>query len=126
MDRDQRMDLLVTHLFDPVSLLVNRTANCGGAVSLKLKAIRGAADAWGTIVSYRLEGREVKQQLICGAGYQGANDRFLLLPVGNAKAIDELRILWPDGSIEVLNHLKTGTECIAVQGEKAAFELDAP
>ncbi len=123
VNRDQQMDLLVTHLFDPVSLLVNRTPDCGGAVSLRLKATRGSADAWGTIVSYRLNGRDVKQQLICGAGYQGANQRTLLLAVANQSQIDDIQIQWPDGAQQSIKQLTAGREYLVVQGEASPFEF---
>ena len=58
-NRDGRSDALVTHLFDPVALLINRSEASGSWINLDLRGTSGHPDAFGTRVIASVGGRRV-------------------------------------------------------------------
>lgn len=75
VDRDGRTDVAVTHLYDPVSLLINQTEQGGRSINLELKATATARDAIGAIVTMKVGDQQVTTQLTAGDGYMCSNQR---------------------------------------------------
>ncbi|HEX6985662.1 MAG TPA: FG-GAP-like repeat-containing protein, partial [Planctomycetaceae bacterium] len=75
-DRDGRDDFAVSHLFEPVSLVTNRSPSAGRSLALRLVGA-GARDAIGATVRVTAGGRTWTKQLTAGDGYQCSNERRL-------------------------------------------------
>jgi tetratricopeptide (TPR) repeat protein len=122
-DRDGRQDSLVTHLFDPVSLLVNRSDSAFKSVALYLKSTRSHPDAIGAQVTLVLDGKSVTKQLIGGGGYQCSNQRCLLIGMGSEQAAKSVVVTWPSGLEENFGDVQAGNEYLLVEESGALFEL---
>lgn len=124
-DRDRRTDVVVTHLFEPVSLLRNHTQETGNSVRLIFKGTACHRDAIGAIVTYQIAGQQRSQQLFAGDGYHCSAQRMITIGSGTEKLVTDVTVTWPDGLSEPLGDLRVGVDYLCVQGLGEAFSLDA-
>ena len=115
-DRDGRQDFAVLNLYEPSSLLTNRTQRTGHFLHLHLRGVRSERDAIGTTVHVRLGNRVLVRQLMAGDGFQCSNQRSLLIGLGDATQIDELQIQWPSGTGQKFTQVPVDREVICVEG----------
>ncbi|HUQ71906.1 MAG TPA: FG-GAP-like repeat-containing protein, partial [Planctomycetaceae bacterium] len=115
-NRDGREDLLVGHLYDDAALLTNTTPDPGRCLALRLIGVQSNRDAIGATVRATIGDRTIVRQLTAGDGYQASNERRLILGAGGAERIDELRIAWPSGLVQVFEGVATAQELWLVEG----------
>ncbi len=125
VDRDGRLDVAITHLYDPVSLLMNRTTDGGQSIGLELKSTGGQRDAIGATVVTTIGAREVKAQLTAGDGYMCSNQRRITLGTGNVAEANDLVVIWPSGTREKFGTVLTGRDYLLVEGSGEAYEMAA-
>jgi len=103
-DNDGDLDLLVTHLDEPPSLL--RNDSVGGAwLEVALEAPPGGGPVIGAEVTlYIGEDRMIRDRASSGS-FLSAHDPRLHFGLGNATRIDRLEVRWPDGSRSELTDL---------------------
>ncbi|MDV6030416.1 MAG: tetratricopeptide repeat protein [Phycisphaera sp. RhM] len=123
VDRDGRTDVAITHLYEPVSLLVNRTENAGQSIGLILKATRTQRDAIGAVVTATAGARSLTQQLTAGDGYMCTNQRRISVALGEQASADNVTIQWPSGTTQSFGVLKGGYDYVLVEGAEDAFQL---
>jgi tetratricopeptide (TPR) repeat protein len=124
-NRDGKTDLLVTHLFDPVALLINQTESESKQVRFFLRGTQSQRDAVGTQVQLLAGHRQYTQQQLAGDGFQCSNERCLTFGVGGADQVDEVTVIWPDGSSQELGGLASGRDYLIIQGSAKVFALAA-
>ncbi len=125
-DRDGRTDLVVTHLFDPVALLINRTDTPAKQTRFFLRGTNADRDAIGAQVSLQIGDRTRTQQLLAGDGFQCSNERCLSFGSGSANTVSDVRVTWPDGTTDDFPELNTAADYLIVQGSAQAFRLARP
>ncbi|MEL6896074.1 MAG: CRTAC1 family protein, partial [Planctomycetota bacterium] len=123
-DRDGQLDLLVTHLYEPAALLINRSRQSAPATRFRLVATQSAREPIGAKVRVTTtrEGGETIQRtgfVTTGDGYMGRNEAIVTVPMptaaGDADAgATTLRVDWPSG--------KTQTAEITPGGEYLLIE----
>ncbi len=121
-NRDRRVDLLVTHLFDPVSLLINTTPSTetsGNEFTLRLVGTKSHRDAIGAVVTIHVGDKSQTRQLLAGNGYQCSSERALRFGIGPTTRIDRIEIMWPSGSSATAHNLDTLGEHLWVEGTDA-------
>ncbi|WP_372715931.1 FG-GAP-like repeat-containing protein [Novipirellula sp.] len=134
VDRDGRQDALVTHLFDPVSLLVNQSvatsssAELGSSrsprsIAFYLKGTEGHRDAIGAIVSVEIAGKPYVGQLFAGNGYQCSSERCVRFGLAEAAGAEQISVQWPSGKREMFGSLNRGGEFLLREGSGQAFPL---
>ncbi|WP_161604367.1 CRTAC1 family protein [Roseiconus nitratireducens] len=118
-DCDGRTDALVTHLFDPVSLLINQTPPAPDHVRTTFQVVgtRSHRDAIGTTVELTRGGQTVTRQLTAGDGYQCSQQRRLIFDLLATDGPASVTVTWPDGSRERLAGVKAGGDYLVIQGE---------
>ena len=132
VDRDGRQDALVTHLFDPVALLVNQsvgslpaakpaTSDLPRSLAFYLKGTEGHRDAIGAIVSVEIAGKQSVGQLFAGNGYQCSSERCVRFGLGDATSAERVSVQWPSGNREEFGPLKGGGEYLLSEGSGEAF-----
>ncbi|MCO8124651.1 FG-GAP-like repeat-containing protein [Stieleria sp. TO1_6] len=117
-DRDRRLDVLVTHLFDPVSLLINQTpaAPSKQTVTAELVGTTVHRDAIGATVSLEFGNHTVTKQLIAGDGFQCSKQRRLWFAVDPSAGPIRAIVRWGDGSEQVFEGIEPGNDYLFVQG----------
>jgi enediyne biosynthesis protein E4 len=97
LDNDGRIDLVISHLNEPVVVLRNEApgeANHWLGVELRGK---GRRDVVGARVVVTVDGREQTRHARGGGSYLSANDPRLLFGLGKAERIGKVTVVWPSG-----------------------------
>ncbi|MBQ18283.1 MAG: hypothetical protein CMJ65_14295 [Planctomycetaceae bacterium] len=115
-DRDGRDDFAVSHLEQPVGLLLNRTQESGHWLAIRLVATSTARDAIGARVTV-VDGKWKRtRHLTAGDGYQASNQRQLTIGLGDRRSVELLRVDWPSGRSETLHDVGADGELVIVEG----------
>ena len=122
LDNDGALDIVVSHLNEPVSLLRNRLAPAK-FVRAHLRATRGDHAATGARVVASLAGRRLTRCLRSGAGYGSHFDQRITFPVVGDDPSD-VTVHWPGRGIEKFANLKPGVTSELVEGEGEQCEGD--
>jgi len=103
LDDDGDLDLVVSHLNEPVSLLENTTEARGEWLKLRLIGMVSNRDAIGARVILRCSGREQVRQISSGDSYLSHSDRTIHWGLPQNTAIDSITIEWPTGQIQTFD-----------------------
>lgn len=122
-DRDGRVDVAISHLESPVSLLANRTPEPGQFLAVRLVATSTSRDAIGTRVTVRRGAWRRSRQLTAGDGYLASNQRQLVFGLGSHVTLDELTVEWPSGHSTRWQDVSAGREVVVVEGRGRLIEL---
>tara|TARA_R110002073_G_scaffold7245_6_gene41357 strand:- start:7580 stop:10582 length:3003 start_codon:yes stop_codon:yes gene_type:complete len=122
-NRDGRVDSLITHLFEPVSLLINHTESTGTSQGIVLVATIGQRDAIGAVVTLEVGGQKRTVQLLAGDGYMCSNQRQLLIGMGTATEIQNVQVDWPSGNHESFGNILIGEDILLVEGSEEPFQI---
>jgi len=96
-DDDGDLDLLVTHLDAPPSLLRNEGG--GGAwLTVVCEDEHGSVSPVGTEVRLKAGGRGQWRDVASGDSYLSTHDPRLHFGLGSAETVDEVDVRWPDGT----------------------------
>jgi hypothetical protein len=114
---------VISHLDDPVAVLVNRTERAGNWLAVRLVARNSARDAIGAQVTVRTGSTKQVHQLTAGDGYQASNQRQLVIGLGGAQRVEELTVSWPSGQTTRIENIDAGGEVVVVEGVGTAWRL---
>ena len=99
-DNDGDLDLLVTHLDRPPSLL--RNDSTGGSWVTVIPIDRhGVRSPIGTLVTITAGGRRQFRDIAAGDSYMSTHDPRPHFGLGDAAIVDQVDVRWPDGSHSV-------------------------
>jgi len=122
-NRDGLVDIAVSHLHEPLSLLVNQTGQAGNGITIHLKSTAGQRDSIGASVILPLGERKVITQLTAGDGYMCSSEQKLFIGTGEHSHTGDVRVRWTSGETENFNVLQSGAEYLLVEGSGEAFKL---
>jgi len=105
-DNDGDLDLLISNMNEPPSLLRNDVAGRNHWLKVKLMGVKSNRSAIGARVTARYGGRVQAQEVLSQSGFLSASDKRLHFGLGAAETAD-LEIRWPSGGRELL----TGVAC---------------
>jgi tetratricopeptide (TPR) repeat protein len=126
INRDGRMDFVVTHIEEPTALLINQTETAHQAIRIRLVGTRSERDAIGAKVSVRVGSREWTQWAIAGDGYLCKNESTLHFGIGDSKGADEVTVIWPTGNRQVFKGVTTEGCNLLVEGDDEVFNIGYP
>ncbi len=101
LDNDGGMDLVISHINEPVTLLRNRAAR-GHWLGIELVDKEGR-DPVGAKLSLDVDGQTLTRFAVSGGSYLSANDRRHLFGLGKAAQLQKLTVRWPSGRVESWN-----------------------
>lgn len=97
-DDDGDLDLLVTHLDRPPSLLRNDSRARGAWLQVTLEDAKGGIAPIGAEVRVKAGGRTYWRDVAAGDSYMSTHDPRPHFGLGDARIVDEVEVRWPDGS----------------------------
>jgi len=99
LDRDGRIDLVVSHQRAPSVVLRNETSTAAGSLTLRLIGTESNRNGYGARIRLTGQGREIVRELSSGGSFQSglSAEIHLVLPDETGH---EIRILWPSGRID--------------------------
>ena len=123
-NRDGLVDVAISHLYEPLSLLVNRTQQAGNEIAFYLKSTTGQRDGIGTSVTLNLGDQEVTTQLTGGDGYMCSSERKVVIGTGKLTATGDIHVRWASGQEEQFSGLQCGADYLLIEGSGEAFALE--
>lgn len=121
-DRDGRDDFVVSRLFEPAALVVNRTPNVGRCVAVRLVGLADR-DAIGAEVRVTAGERTLRKQLTAGDGFACSNQRRIVFGLADATSVDQIRVRWPGGREQVFTDVPLGRETVLMEGSGRSLPL---
>ncbi len=106
IDGDGGLDVIVVNRDARLSLLRN-TADRGNWLSIDVRDSNGAP-AIGAVVRYRMGDRRIRRDVRIARGYLTAMPPILHVGLGDAAAISDLLVRWPDGRTLRIDSLAAG------------------
>ena len=105
LDNDGDVDLVVSHLLAPPALLRNDSRRAGHVLRLKMVGTRSARQPLGMRVDVVVGGQSIAAHIPSGESFQASHDDRLLIPIGDATTVDEVRVHWLGGETETWTNL---------------------
>ena len=114
LDRDNRMDLAVSHQLAPSVVLRNTTETDSKAITICLAGQKSNRNGYGAKVALLGADPPLVRELAGGGSFQSASAAEIHLGLGD-KATAGIRIEWPSGQIDSHQNLDPG-QWLAVEG----------
>ena len=120
VDNDGDTDVLVVDTDSPVRLLINESGSRNPWLGLRLVAKR---DLLGARIEVRRKGASsLWRRASTDGSYASASDPRVLVGLGTASEVTEVRVVWPDGVVEVFPPPPLRTYTTLVRGSGKAPE----
>ena len=118
LDGDGDLDIVTNNINEPATIYVNRTNE--KANYLKLRFVLEGKNSFGigTKVEAWNEGVLRYKELFPAKGWQASSEPMIHFGLGHAASIDSLKVIWPDGSFQVLSEVKTN-QTLTLSPEKS-------
>jgi hypothetical protein len=120
---DGMCDAVVTNATEPVALLINDSVGSNHRIAFRLVDSNQCRDAVGSIVELQLgdEPNVTTRKLyqLAGHGYLCSNQSLLWAGTGSATNVRRVRVVWPDGTEQMIGELETDAVYLLVRGEPA-------
>jgi enediyne biosynthesis protein E4 len=107
LDQDGDLDLVVSLVNEPVALLGNESSANHHWLKVRLIGLETCRDGFAAQVTVRTNETTQCRQIKGGGSYASTSDPVLHFGLGNFELIQELRVDWPSGTIDHLQHVPT-------------------
>ena len=125
LDNDGDMDLVINNENSTCFIYRNETESRSGNHYLKVRfnGPRQNPFGIGAIVTLKINGQPRVLQNFNSRGFESSTEPNLIFGSGKSESIDELKVVWPDGKVQLLSDIKTGQAILldykqAIQGER--------
>lgn len=118
VDRDGRLDVVVTHQTEPVALLMNTTPAGGAYLNVQLVGVESSRDAVGAVVKVKAGDQSWTATVTSGSGYLCSNERVLSFGLGQGVKRVDVEVMWPSGTQEYFSGLDCVTNWLLVESER--------
>jgi hypothetical protein len=105
LDRDGRVDVVVTRLNETPAVLRNVTPSNNHWLALRLIGTRSNRDGIGARVRVQTSSGEQWNRVTTSVGYGGSSDRTVFFGLGRESHVDVLEVHWPSGVRQVLKNV---------------------
>ncbi|WP_197444313.1 CRTAC1 family protein [Maioricimonas rarisocia] len=102
LDGDGDLDLVISHVKEPVSILLNESESSGDWLQVELIGTSGPRSAIGAVVELQVGDRTLTRQMRSGASYASTNESILHFGVPREAGPIELHVHWPGGGHQVI------------------------
>jgi hypothetical protein len=96
-DNDGRMDILISHLDAPPTLLRNES-HAGAWLTVVCVGSHGETNPIGTVVTVTAGGRKQWRDIASGDSYLSSHDPRPHFGLGSLEKVEEVDVRWPDGT----------------------------
>jgi hypothetical protein len=124
LDNDGKLDLVISHMNDPVAILRNVAPSDNHWLGVSLSTA-GHADLVGARVVVESGGRKQTRFAKGGGSYASSPDRRHVFGLGATDRIDKVTVFWPDGKKQEWTGLGIDRYYALNQGEREAREPGA-
>lgn len=126
LNNDGLCDAVITHVTEPVALLLNDSEPSNHRITFRLVDSKQNRDAVGAIVEFEFgdeaSPRKHKLYQLAGHGYLSSNESLLWGGTGSHTKVRNARITWPDGEHQVIGDLESDVMYLLVR-EQSPYVL---
>ena len=108
LDRDGRIDAVVTRLNEAPMVLRNVSDNAGGWIRFRLRGTRSNRDAIGAWIEIEAEQGRQWNRVTTSVGYGGSSEPAVHFGLGKVRRVSKAIIRWPSGTVQELKDLEIG------------------
>ena len=124
VDRDGDIDLVVSHLNEPVALLRNETDVDHDWIAVRLIGAHSPRTAVGAVVTVELaDGRRLVKQRTGGGSYASASAPEIHLGLGPAATIQRITVDWPSGRRDEFDEISVRQRLALIEAGRAVSLL---
>ena len=105
-DNDGDLDLLISNLDAPPTLLRNDTPRRGSWLTVILEVPPGKGTVIGTLVKVTAVGRTLIRDVASSGSYLSAHDPRVHFGLGDTDRVDRVEVRWPDGTRTELSQIE--------------------
>lgn len=107
LDNDGDLDLVINNINDEVSILENQTNAKANYLKIELRTKTANSHALGAKV-YAYHNNELQyKEHFTARGFQSSSEPIIHFGFGQVEVIDSLKIVWPNGTQQSLQNVKT-------------------
>jgi hypothetical protein len=117
-DNDGDIDAFIVNLNGPPALLRNEGGDSGNWLQLELVGESSNRDAIGARVSLSAGGRTQTAQKKSSTGYLSQSDHRLHFGLGEVETVERIEIVWPSGTLQVLEDVPSRQVLRVVEPER--------
>ncbi|HUE72718.1 MAG TPA: CRTAC1 family protein [Pirellulaceae bacterium] len=99
LDNDGRIDLVISHIDEQVTLLKNVTENGNHWLGIELVGADNR-DPIGAVLTLEVDGRKLVRAIKGGGSYLSASDRRVVFGLGTSTSVSRLTVRWPLGGTQ--------------------------
>ena len=121
-NRDQKPDLVITHLFEPVALLVNESKTDNRQCRFFCVGTESGRDAIGTRITLHQSDESRVGHVLAGDGFQCSNERCVSFGLGQQQALSEVVVDWPNGTRESFGKHPLSGDYLVIQGSGQLYK----
>jgi hypothetical protein len=122
LDNDGRLDVVISHVNEPVTLLRNESDAGNHWLGVVLNDAEHR-DTVGAKLTLEVGGRTLTRFAKGGGSYLSSGDRRLLFGLGGAESVGRLTIAWPRGAVQIIDGLAVDRYWQVTAGESRARRL---
>jgi len=104
-NHDGKLDLVVTAIGAPAEIWMNDTPNGNHWVELALQGTKSNRDGIGARIRVMAGGQAQFNYVSTASGYASSSAGPVHFGLGPAKAVDEIEIRWPSGTVQTLKNV---------------------
>jgi hypothetical protein len=115
IDGDGDLDLVLTSVKGAPRLLRNDLKRGHHWLRLTLQGTRSNRDAIGAVVEVRVGGETLRRMVMPTRGYLSQSELPITIGLGDRTRVDEVRVKWPDGSVQQVRDVTVDAPMTIVQ-----------
>lgn len=120
LDNDGDLEIVTNNLDDYASVYENKSSTTTNYLSLQFQGKDKNKFGLGNRVYVTAKGQTQMQELTLTRGFQSSVSARLHFGLNSLKEIDTLKVVWTDGKIQILHHIKTNQHLV-LKYEDAVF-----
>lgn len=120
-NRDGSVDLVISHLDEPVTMLRNRLPAAPG-LRLRLVGVTSPRDPIGATVRVQSHGRPIVRYVKSGSGYLSQSDSRILIPWESSAEVAEVFVQWPSKRREYFRVAASPADQVLVEGRGTVMD----
>ena len=117
LNSDGLIDVIVTNLGEPPTVLLNTSVTKNQSVTFKLIQNGKNKDAIGARITLKTDRRSMMQAVEAGASYLSQNDFRLHFGLGSGEKIQSAEVRWSDGKTETITDIATNRILTVMQNK---------
>jgi hypothetical protein len=121
-NNDGLPDIIVMNDIDNNFLWENTTSNSNNWLKLKLQGVTSNKNGIGSRIEVSAGGKIQYRYTLCGEGYLGQNSNSEFVGVGNAIIIDQVKITWLSGTVDIFENIAPNQTLTITEGQSLSVD----